>query len=226
MGLARHISSLVGRASAAAYEDGNAIAMDDVGVEPMSLALRPCSNRRCQCTHPLRDLIVDSWNNRRDRRRLRRAYWRHGGGRGDRDEGRPGAPARCSARKRARAGRSGSPARSSALAGRPAQDPTAAAASTGGSTCSEVPRSNIADGNRSRHSAIRSTTIDERPIEYLLSVAGEQWFLRREHRRVSRPGGRGRAWLPCSTTRWPDRCVRRLDRRGRLAASRRHDRGN
>jgi hypothetical protein len=39
-GLASHLSSLVGLASVA-YEDGNAIAMDDVGVEPMSLALLP-----------------------------------------------------------------------------------------------------------------------------------------------------------------------------------------
>jgi EAL domain-containing protein (putative c-di-GMP-specific phosphodiesterase class I) len=38
--LASHLSSLLGLASLA-YEDGNAIAMDDVGVEPMSLALLP-----------------------------------------------------------------------------------------------------------------------------------------------------------------------------------------
>lgn len=38
--LASNLSSLVGLASLA-YEDGNAIAMDDVGVEPMSLALLP-----------------------------------------------------------------------------------------------------------------------------------------------------------------------------------------
>src|SRR5262245_8384646 len=38
--LASHTSSLLGLASLA-YQDGNAIAMDDVGVEPMSLALLP-----------------------------------------------------------------------------------------------------------------------------------------------------------------------------------------
>lgn len=38
--LASHLSSLLSLASLA-YEDGNAIAMDDVGVEPMSLALLP-----------------------------------------------------------------------------------------------------------------------------------------------------------------------------------------
>ena len=38
--LVSHLSSLLGLASVA-YEDGNAIAMDDVGVEPMSLALMP-----------------------------------------------------------------------------------------------------------------------------------------------------------------------------------------
>ena len=38
--LASHLSALLGLASLA-YEDGNAIAMDDVGVEPMSLALLP-----------------------------------------------------------------------------------------------------------------------------------------------------------------------------------------
>jgi EAL domain-containing protein (putative c-di-GMP-specific phosphodiesterase class I) len=39
-GLTSHVSSLLGLASLA-YDDGNAIAMDDVGVEPMSLALLP-----------------------------------------------------------------------------------------------------------------------------------------------------------------------------------------
>jgi EAL domain-containing protein (putative c-di-GMP-specific phosphodiesterase class I) len=38
--LASHLSSLLGLTSLA-YQDGNAIAMDDVGVEPMSLALLP-----------------------------------------------------------------------------------------------------------------------------------------------------------------------------------------